>query len=174
MKISKKLFLYITLIGIFVIAFFAYQTQKPVYKVRVGDVEVAFRVDLRKAKKVPIENEERIKEILYGEGLKEVDLVFVNSTQNVLVKIQIMEVAFKLTIAYNVFDKNVTLKPLNVSSYDLKGSEERVIIALVPPIFANQTKVYEKDFVIYIEGKTPKDFDMATVRFLITALKIDV
>jgi hypothetical protein len=161
-------------IGIFIITFFLYQAQKPLYKAHINDVEVAFRADLKKAKKISIENEERIKEILYGEELKEVNLVFVNSTQNVLVKVQIIEVAFKLTIAYNVFDKNVTIKPLNVTSYELSGNEEKVIIAFVPPIFATQTKVYEKNFVIYIEGKTPKDFDMATVRFLMTALNIEV
>jgi hypothetical protein len=56
---------------------------------------------------------------------------------------------------------------------NLPGKIQNPIIALVHPKYANETAVRNEGHVTYISGTNYKDFDLATIRFLMVVLGID-
>ena len=172
---NKFVLLIFLIIAIFLTFLFIYNSFfKPIYITEIDGIKIRFRANLREANKI-FSEKEKIENLIWNEKLKNITIVFVNSTQNGLVQVQAFEIAFKLALAYQLKNKNVEIKGKEVFSYSkLKGSEENILIALIPPIFANQTKVWVKDYVIFVEAKNPKEFDLATIKFLIDALKIKI
>ena len=148
-----------------------YLTSQRILKVNINGIEFGFRRDIREALKVEIENSSEIEKALWNPRLRNLTLVFVNSSDNLLVKIEFFEITYKLAQAYRLKGRSIKISGKPVESYeDLKGSEANVWIAVLPPYFTSHTKVWFKDWVVYIEGKDPKDLDLATIRFLITVL----
>ena len=148
-----------------------YLTSQRILKVKIDGIEFGFRRDIREALKVEIENSSEIEKALWNPNLKKLTLVFVNSSDNILVKIQFFEITYKLALAYRLKDRSINITGEVIESYEnLKGNETNVLIAVIPPHFTSHTKVWFKDWVVYIEGKNTKDLDLATIRFLLTVL----
>jgi len=142
-----------------------------ILKININGIEFGFRRDIREALKVEIENSSEIKKALWNPNLKKLTLVFVNSSDNILVKIQFFEITYKLAVAYQLKNRLMNISGEAIESYEnLKGDESNVLIAVIPPYFTNHTRVWFKDWVVYIEGKDSKDLDLATIRFLLTVL----
>jgi len=148
-----------------------YLASQRILKIKINETEFGFRRDIREALKVKIENSSEIEKALWNPRLKNLTLVFVNSSDNLLVKIEFFEITYKLAQAYKLKNRSISIAGKAVESYEgLKGSEANVWIAVIPPYFTSHTKVWFKDWVVYIEGKNPKDLDLATIRFLLTVL----
>jgi hypothetical protein len=62
-----------------------------------------------------------------------------------------------------------------ISSYDnIIANESYPVIALIPPSMTNSTSVVATNNIIYIQGNTTEGFDLATIKFLMSALDIKV
>jgi hypothetical protein len=87
-----------------------------------------------------------------------------------------MEIITKLVVAYHLKGwSRPEFDAVPVESYaGLSGTSANPLIALVHPVYANRTLVEVKNEVIFIEGKDYKGFDLATVRFLMAVLGIDI
>ena len=124
---------------------------------------------------------ETIYNMLWDFALDNITIVYVNSSDNNKVQLEAFEIVYKMTLAYqhiaylnNVY-KDIPFGSRVVDSYEnLSGTPSNPLIALVPPVLSNETVVMEKDNVIYIKGKTMEEFDLATVKFLMVALAINL
>jgi hypothetical protein len=172
----------IILIAALIIAFGAGVTYqlfipKPVTSVQYDSFILNFRQDLNEAKKVPVRPSE---DVLYRDlmnGLVEnVTIVFepVNGGDS-LYGVEAFEIAYKLKLGYLVRGINPGFNAINVTSYEnLPGKIQNPIIALVHPAYANETSVSIDGHVVTIKGKTAKDLDLATEKFLMVTLGIEV
>jgi hypothetical protein len=148
---------------------------------------VAFRVDLREAANVPVyPSDDLVYRDLMNPLVKNVTIVFkdAGTGDNPYYILEEMEIIPKMTLAYSYVLGSDTsdgttsygapvFNAQSVESYsNLPGKIQNPIIALVHYKYANETSVRMDGHVTYISGKTPQDFDKATVRFLMIVLGI--
>lgn len=171
---KKSWILFLSLLVVFVLAvYFFYPREIKSYE--LDGITLNFRADLRRAQWVEASVEHSLDEIFLSSELRNITLVFVDSPQNALVAVQAFEIASKLSLAYRLYGYEVTINATQLRSYEnLRGNSSHVLIALIPPYFAEQTRVLEKDFVVRVEATSLQEFDLATVKFLMLALGIEV
>jgi len=134
-----------------------------------------FRANLTEALKVPVyPNERAIFDAVMNESVKRINVTFVNSTDNSLVAVDGYEVSSKLSAIFYLNGISKKIKGMEVANYSLKGTEDTLVIALIPPALANKTEVRLEDRVIFIYGKTEKEFDLATIKFLLSVMEVVV
>ncbi|MBS3055312.1 MAG: hypothetical protein J4452_02350 [Candidatus Aenigmarchaeota archaeon] len=191
MKLTKKRI--ILTISVLVLAaaslyfLYYYNTHwKPVTVLNYNGVVIGFRQDIREAAKVPLYTDANstnpdayLRIGIIHPLVTNITIVFknVNLTENPYYTLEGAEIVGKLKLAYSNVRPPVNLNftAKEVSSYDnLPGKIQNPIIALIHPAYANETSVRfdAREHVVYIQGKTHKDFDLATIRFLMAALNI--
>lgn len=141
--------------------------------------ELQFRDDLKAANNISVyPDENSVLNAVWNPEIQNISIAFINSSaeDNALVAVNAFEVTYKLSVGYNEFNwLGIKFVPNIVESFEnLTGSNEALVIALVPPSIANSTSVEMKDGVVYISGETQKEFDLATIKFLMAALNITV
>lgn len=148
-------------------------------------IDIPFRTNLKDANNITIyPDNETIYDMFWNPELENITIAWVNSSDNVtngMIAVEAFEIVYKLQLAYqhigylNNVVINVGFGHKVVDSYEnLSATKENPIIALIPPKFANETAVKARNNVIYISGKTFDDFDLATVKFLMVALAINI
>jgi hypothetical protein len=122
-----------------------------------------------------------IYDMMWNYEVENISIAYVNSSDNSKVMVEAFEITYKMELAYQHIAQlnnayiDVKFNDRVVNSYDnISATPSNPVIALVPPLFSNETVVMEKDNVIYIKGKTMEEFDMATVKFLMVALAINL
>ena len=176
---GKELKLIFIILSLVIISFLLYKHLEPMLLYKPlnlynyhGQI-LTFRADLREAKNVQVyPDDTTIFEMVMNPNLKNVTIVFVPSKDNGIVGVDGFEVSRKLAIAYNYSGYRIPIKGEPVDSYELSGTNDSLIIALIPPVFSNDTSVRAKNNVILISGKTYKGFDLSTIRFLMIILEI--
>lgn len=178
-SIQKKhltVILIILAIGIAIFSF-SYLFRGPLEEPNVyyfNGVRMLFRANLKDAVDIPVyPDNDTVFNTLWNFELKNLTIAFVNSSDNSIVAVEAFEVTNKMKLAYLMYGFEIGIKGKNVTSYEnLSGSKENVVIALIPPVFSNETLVEVKDYIIYIKAKSYEEFDLATIRFLMAALAI--
>jgi len=174
----KKILILILIAGIFS-GIFLYMKYfpRPITTINYGDRVVAFRQDIREAAKVPVfPTEGYLYNELIHQQVQNITIVFkpVNFSENAYYVLEEFEIIPKLTLAYERIRTRPSFNGYAVDSYEnLPGKIQNPIIALVHPAYANETAVVVDGHVIYIKGKTHKDFDLATIKFLLVALDVN-
>ena len=175
-KIRKKNFLLaIVLIIALVLSLCLYfYLSKPLVYWNYKGTLLKFRTDLREAKKVYVyPNETSIGYLLWKSNPKNVTIVFKNTNDIKLTSVEAFEIAYKLQLAYLKENANVKISAEEVKSFR-NLPHNSTFIALLPPSISNETSVKVKDNIIFISGKTQKEFDLAVVKFLTVFLGIEV
>jgi hypothetical protein len=179
-RTTKKQFIaFIILSGIFFLSFYLYVSTRPITGVVIDGTQVNFRQDLREAEKIPIfpPSEDDIFNELFNTGVINITFVFKDAgeSQNPYYILEMTEIINKLTFAYSRINREVNFNAIPIDSYDnINATYYNPVIALIHPIYANSTFVMHKDHIIYISGKTYKEFDLATIKFLMIALNIKI
>ncbi len=161
---------------------------RPIERWQYKDVNMVFRRDLRKADEVSVyPDKATIHDNFMNANVKEVTILFkdAGAGENAYYILQEIELINKMTYAYiYLFDAQLPnggynsdlipkFKAMEVSSYEnITGSAENPTIVLIHPIYANETTVRTDGYVTYISGETYKDFDLATIKFLMVILDI--
>lgn len=201
---KKQALLFLTVVAAMVAAAMGYQyyltEMSPVYVADFEGQPTAFRADLREAAKVEVTPDEDTlyKQIVkpsrvvnngsisIRQPLRNVTIVFKSTIGNGTgpntmgwYTVQVSEIIKKLTNLYQVkYGLTINFAVKEVQSYDgLSGGNTAPIVALVHPDIAEGTyvSVDGKSNVITISGgDSLKDFDEATVKFLMVAMEIDV
>jgi len=134
---------------------------------------IYFRANLTEAFNVPVyPSEKALFDAVMNERVKRINIVFVNSSDNSLVAVNGFEVSSKLSLVFYLNNMTKKIKGLEVASYNVTGTEDTLVVALIPPALANKTEVWLEDHAIFISGKTSKEFDLATVRFLLSVMEV--
>jgi hypothetical protein len=192
LKLTKKR---IALVGAVLVMFIGslyfiqyYNTHwKPVTVLDYNGIVIGFRQNIREAANVPLypnnvsDPDQYLRIGLIKPMVTNVTIVFknVNSTENAYYSVEGFEIVGKLKLAYEALNPPVepNFKAIEVGSYDnLPGKLQNPIIALISPANANETSVRFDPVahVVYIQGTTYKNLDLATIRFLLAALDIQV
>ena len=185
-ELSKNQIILIIAVSILVIvAYLAYlYLPKPVYKVDYNGIPLTFRADIFEAAKVPVyPAQSPVYYELRGGLADNLTIVFVPiEGENGIYSAEGFEITYKLGILFKKLGRNVMFDSRNVSSYlYLPGKIQNPIIAIVHPKFANETAIRLDGHVIYISGMPSNDpnnpyknLDLATVKFLLVILGIDI
>ncbi len=174
LKLSKNSLIFLlALILVFLIVFLFLPklTYQPLTTLNFKGVLLQFRADLREANKIEAD-EESIRNILWNRNLKNVTIVFTNSSDLDLVGVEAFEISYKLRLAYLLEGYNVEIKGKQVEDLSSLDSLPKPSIVLIPPSLSNKTSIEVKDSIIIISGKDKKEFDLTTVKFLIIALNL--
>jgi hypothetical protein len=139
-------------------------------------IPMVFRADLRKASNVSIyPDASTVYNIIWNENTKNITIAFVNSSDNGLVATDAFEIAYKLGMIFKVYNMTTNFTANVISSYDnITANESYPVIVLIPPSMTNNTSVLAANNVIYIQGNTTEEFDLATIKFLMSVLDIKV
>jgi len=191
LKISKKR---LRNIKIFLIALVAviicinyYNTNiRPITIWNYRGNDIGFRADLRKANKVPVyPGETQVYLDTMHPLVKNITIAYkdVEDSERGYYGVEAYEITYKMMIAYSYLvgtdsagqSEIPTFNVETVEQYaHLPGKIQNPIIALVHPVYANETSVRNEGHVTYISGETYEDFDLATVKFLMTIMGIDI
>ncbi len=88
-----------------------------------------------------------------------------------------MELIPKLYFAYSLIGLEVNFDntPIIVESYDnITATEDNRIIALVHPVYSDETAVRVEGNIIYLKAKDYKDFDLVSAKLLMVVLGIEI
>ncbi|MGC8812446.1 MAG: hypothetical protein ACP5O8_02555 [Candidatus Aenigmatarchaeota archaeon] len=173
-KISKNLviFLLLALIFILAIAYFKISEYKPLTAINYEGFLLQFRADLREANKLEADKE-AIEEILWDKNVKNITIIFTNSSDLELVGVESFEIAYKLGLAYRIKGYDVEIKGKELSYPFSFDSLPKPSIVLIPPSLSDKTGIEVRNSSIIISGKNKEEFDLATVKFLIIALGLE-
>jgi hypothetical protein len=144
-----------------------------------------FRSDLREADKVPVyPGENQVYLDTMHTLVDNVTIVYKDVGEYGYYAAEAFEITYKMKIAYtNLVGTDIEGKTSDVPTFNaetvdqyahLPGKIQNPIIALVHPIYANETAVRNEGHVTYISGETFDDLDLATAKFLMIVLGIDL
>ncbi len=186
MKLDKKQLSYILIIILIfagVGGFVYYQTlPKEIIRYNFFGTELEFRNDLRVADNVSVyPDEESILNKVWDPDITMINIVYVltseSSDENSMIALNAFEIRYKLDVAY----KNPKFNWINeftstqLDSFEnITQKNDTLAIALVIPSLSDETSVRLDGNVVYIEGKTLEDLDLATIKFLMSALNITI
>ncbi|MBI2545419.1 MAG: hypothetical protein HYW22_02385 [Candidatus Aenigmarchaeota archaeon] len=163
---------FVLLAGYFI---YQYEQNKELTHYTYNGMALGFRDDLRATQNIPVSDANDIIANSWNAYLNNVTIVFVNSTDNHLVEVNAVEITYKLGLVYQSYGAFIGFKGKDIDSYNnITSNQDSLVIAMVPPALANETSVSYKTGVVFIQGKTQKDFDLATIKFLMTVLNITV
>lgn len=185
MKFGKKLpqliALIIILVGIGAVVYYQI-LPKEITRYDFHGTEFVFRKDLRLAQNISVyPDQESILDKVWSPEITKINVAYVLSSEpseeNGMVALNAFEVRFKLDVAYSNPNFNwlnefasTELKSLD----DINQTNNTLVIVLVRPSLADKTAVELDGNTIYIKGKTAEEFDLATIKFLMSALNITI
>lgn len=185
-NVGKKEFLFMTLFIVIVagVAGFIYYQNLPkeITRYNFYGTELVFRKDLRLAENISVyPDEQSIANKVWDPDITKINIVYVPSEgpseENGMLSVNIFEIRFKLDVAYHNprFNWVNEFSAANLTSFEnITQANDTLVIALVRPSLADKTAVELDGNVVYIKGRTAEDFDLATIRFLMSALNITV
>ncbi len=200
-KIGKmQIVVFLAIFGAIAAGVFAYieygKCCAPIFTADFEGQTLGFRADLREAQKVEVIPDEgklysqivRPPRIVGPEGqviirkpLRNVTIAFKQVSQGTMgwYTVEASEIIKKLTALYKgKYDVDLNFAIAETDDYDeLKGSNTAPIIALVHPEIADGTFVSvddDRDVITISGGDSLRDFDRATVKFLMVALGVSV
>jgi len=136
--------------------------------------ELHFRADLRRAGEMEVRDERAIHDLLWSDEIENLTIGFSEAPDLGLVSVEAFEIAYKLKLAYLISNKSVEISSGKVDLSNLGASPSNPFIILLPPSMANETSVRLDGYKVFISGKSEEEFDLATVRFLMIALEINL
>jgi hypothetical protein len=179
-KITEKkvLFSLVLVISILLVTYYLVNIPKPIYSWNYHGNMIGFRADLKEAKKVPVYPfEAALYNEINSQLIQNITFLFkpADESENPYYILQEIEIVQKLTLLFKRIQISPGFDANKTESYEnIFGKIQNPIIVLVHPRYANETSVtVTPNHVIYIQGKSNKEFDMATTKFLMTAMGID-
>jgi len=165
--------------------YYAFFYPKPIKTWNYRGQILNFRSDLRKADKVPVyPGETQVYLDTMHALVDNVTIAYKDVGEYGFYATQAFEITYKMKLAYinlvgsgieGVESETPTFNVEIVEQYaNLPGKIQNPIIALVHPIYANETAVRNEGHVTYISGETFDDLDLATTKFLMIVLGIDL
>jgi hypothetical protein len=152
-----------------------YQSTQPITEINYFGVPMKFREDIRLAKNIEVyPNETYIKSIFRNKEIKGITIGILNFTNETnVIGVEAVEITFKLSSFYSMAGLPVVIKGKEIGSfYEISGNSTNPVIIIIPPTIANETLVRAENYTVFISGKTLKDLDLATIKFISVVLGI--
>jgi hypothetical protein len=152
-----------------------YQSTQPLTEINYFGVPMKFREDIRLAKNIEVyPNETYLKSIFRSREIKGITIGVLNFTNETnIIGVEAVEITFKLSSFYSISGLPVAIKGKEIGSlYEISGNSTNPVIIIIPPSIANETLVKAENYTVFISGKTLKDLDLATIKFIAIVLGI--
>ena len=152
-----------------------YQSTQPITEINYFGVPMKFREDIRLAKNIEVyPNETYLKSIFRSREIKGITIGILNFTNETnIIGVEAVEITFKLSSFYSIAALPVVIKGKEIGSfYEISGNSTNPVIIIIPPAIANETLVKAENYTIFISGRTLKDLDLATIKFIAVVLGI--
>jgi len=152
-----------------------YLSMKPITEINYFGVPMKFREDIRLARSIEVyPNETYVKSIFRSKELKSVTIGILNYTnQTNIIGVEAVEITFKLSSFYSLASMPVIIKGKEIGSIsEIIGNSTNPVIIIIPPSIANETLVRVENYTVFISGKTLKELDLATIKFITLVLGI--
>jgi hypothetical protein len=152
-----------------------YQSTQPLTEINYFGVPMKFREDIRLAKNIEVyPNETYLKSIFRSREIKGITIGVLNFTNETnIIGVEAVEITFKLSSLYSIAGLPVAIKGKEIGSlYEISGNSTNPLIIIIPPSIANETLVRAENYTVFISGKTLKDLDLATIKFIAIVLGI--
>jgi hypothetical protein len=141
-----------------------------------------FRADIRAAQQIPVyPNQQSVLLKVWDPDITKINITYVltpePSGENSMVALNLFEIRYKLDIAYRNpnFNWINDFAVVELESFDdISQTNDTLVIALVRPSLSDRTAVEMDGNVIYIKGRTAQEFDLATIKFLMSAMNITI
>jgi len=158
----------------------------PIYSIDYYGITLEFRINLRDARSIPVyPNEEAVQSKIMNELVENITIVFKpgSGQENAFYAVETHEIVYKLAVGYSErFGYMPSFNVVNVTSYEnLTGSPQNPVIVLISPIQSNETLVRLEGHIVFIQSKNStslteqlRNFDLATVKFIMTTLGISL
>lgn len=186
-NISRRIML-IAAVLLVLAGYVSYQiffAPKPIMSWDYNGRVLHFRADLREADRVPVyPGEMQVYLDTMHPLAKNVTIVYKDTGNDEYYSVEAFEITYKMKIAYmnlvgtDIEGKTSKVPTFNAEAVDqyanLPGKIQNPIIALVHPVYANETAVRNEGHVTYISGETFEQLDLATVKFLMIVLGIEL
>ena len=155
-------------------------SQKEITRYKFYGTEFQFRNDLRAAQTISLYPDYKsILDKVWDPNITKINIAYIptaeSSTENSMLSLSVIEIRFKLDIAYHEFNWANEFTGTELKSFDdINSTNDTLTIALVRPSLSDKTGVELHGNIVYIKGKTEKEFDLATTKFLMAALNITI
>lgn len=179
-KISRNqiIFLTATCVSILLVVVYYFYYPKPITSWNYHGHIIGFRADLKEAEKIPVyPSEEAVYKELMNSFVENVTIAFkpADEKENPYYILEEVEIVQKLYLGYKILGYEPKFNGLPIDSYEnLSGTPSNPIIALVHPVYSNETLIELKNHIIFVKAKDYKDFDLATIKLIMVALDITV
>lgn len=173
---KKTILLAILCFSIIMILIYFY-ISKPIYTVEYQGTLIGFRANLKEAARIKVyPNDTILHSTIANPSIRNITIVFKDAgAKNGYYILEEFEIINKLFFLYKIMEISPKFEGLEIQDYEnLTATEENPIIALIHPIYSNETSIKVKNNVIYLQGTDLKNFDLATIKFLMVALKIEI
>jgi hypothetical protein len=149
---------------------------QPITTVEYYGNMLTFRENLIEANNITVSpSDKAISDAMTNSRIENITIVFKNTTDLSYTAVQAFEITYKLRIQHLVNNRDIAISAKEVDSLDnITGTAENPMIVLIPPSIANDTYVALTDNTVRISGKTYKDYNLATIKFLIVTLGIKI
>jgi len=152
-----------------------YKSTQPITEINYFGVPMKFREDIRLSKNIIVyPNETYIKTIFRSKNVSSITIGILNFTNETnIIGVEAVEITLKLSSFYSLASMRVAIKGKEIGSIDeIDGSPVNPVIIIIPPSVSNETSVRVKNYTVLISGKTMKELDLATIRFISIVLGI--
>jgi len=148
----------------------------PINFVNYNGLPLEFSVNLREANNILVEPDENaVKNLINNRDVEKITFIIKNTPDSFLTKLEAVEITLKLSYALRIFDSSFFTNVIEVESFDnLNSTSETPYIILMPPSIADGTYVKVVDNSVFISGEDKNGFNLATAKFIISSLGINV
>jgi len=162
------------------IGFLIYKGTRPVTTIYYKGQAFTFREDVREANKIEVvPSEKLLYDDFWGFKIQNMTIMYktASTVSNQYYVIQAFTIANKFSMVYSLGKHPLmvqrTFDSQEIDSYENITREDRVLkIILVAPDFTNKTYVKAGGNKIYIYAKDYKDFDLAVIKTIMTAMNV--
>ena len=152
-----------------------YESTQPITEINYFGVPMKFREDIRLSRNIEVyPSETQIKAIFRSKNVSSVTIGIFNFTNETnVIGVEAVEITFKLSSFYTLASMPVVIKGKEIGGiYDISGNSTNPVIIIIPPSISNETLIRVENYTVFIYGKTLKELDLATIRFISLVLGI--
>ncbi len=182
-KLTKmKIITILTIAIVLTILYFSYPylrewylSKQPITEINYFGVPMKFREDIRLARNIEVyPNETYVKAIFRSKELNGITIGILNHTnQTNIIGVEAVEITFKLSSFYSLASMPVIIKGKEIGNIsEISGNSTNPVIIIIPPSIADETLVRVENYTVFISGKTLKELDLATIKFITIILGI--
>ncbi len=145
---------------------------------------LSFRANLRKAENIPVyPDDDTVYQTVVSTIVRNITIAYKDSGEYSYYATNGFEIAYKTKFYYMLLSEIGLISEFEIPEFNVvtvedysnvTGTPQNPVIVLIGPDYADETSVIADDYVVRISGETSNKLDLATVKFLMIVMNIDL